>query len=86
MGFLDFYGMNMDAWIDCMSDIEGKMMSDVLNTKEPICVDLYNTDDFSKRLPKIMISLIECTAFVNQSLVRNNLYPNNGKYVVLKFL
>lgn len=86
MGFPDFYGMNMDAWIDCMSDLHGKMMSESLDTKEPICIELLNTGDFNKRLPEIMSTLIECTAFVNQRFLHNKIYPNNGKYLVLKFI
>lgn len=86
MGFPDFYGMNMDAWIDCMSDIEGRMMSESLNMSEPICIELQATEDFNKRLPEIMSSLIECTAFVNQCFLDDRIHHNNGKYIVLKFL
>lgn len=86
MGFPDFYGMNMDAWIDCMSDIGGRMMAEPLNTNEPICIELQATEDFSKRLPEIVSTLIECTAFVNQSLLDDVVHADNGKYIVLKFL
>ena len=56
--FPDYYGHNMDAWIDCMSDIG---VSDAL-----VVIRLENSKDFSSRLPQIWSALIECTAFVNQ--------------------
>lgn len=82
MGFPDFYGMNMDAWIDCMSDINGGMTKPILNTNEPICIELTETEDFNKRLPGVMDDLIECTAFVNQRFIQ----AKQDKFLVLKFL
>lgn len=46
MGFPEFYGMNMNAWIDCMSDIEGRMTKSELNSNEPVCLVILNAEDF----------------------------------------
>lgn len=87
LGFPDFYGMNMDAWIDCMSDIRGGMTSENLNTEEPLCIELLNTEDFGKRLPELLEDLIDCTAFVNQHFIQGDkIHIDTGKYVVIKFL
>ena len=87
LGFPDFYGMNMDAWIDCMSDIQGGMTSRDLNTGEPLCIELLHTEDFGKRLPKLLNDLIDCTSFVNQRFIEgDNIHVNTGKYIVIKFL
>lgn len=87
MGFPDFYGGNMDAWIDCMSDIGGLMTSNELNTVEPLCIELLHAEDFGNRLPKLLDDLIYCTAFVNQRFIQgDNIHKNTGKYIVIKFL
>ena len=82
LGFPDFYGMNWDAWIDCMGDIGGGMLSPEFNTNEPLCVELLQTEDFNKRLPDLMKHLIECTSLVNKHFIQAKV----GKYFVLKFL
>ncbi len=82
MGFPKFYGMNMDAWIDCMSDIGGGMTSSKLNTSEPICIEFLNAEDFNKRTPEMMHDLINCVTSVNQHFSKTK----EDKYLVLKFL
>lgn len=62
------------------------MMADAFNTYEPICIELLHTENFNKRLPEIMNDLIECTAFVNERFIQDKMFPDNGKYIVLKFL
>lgn len=87
MGFPDFYGMNMDAWIDCMSDIEGGMLKPELNTEEPLCIELLHTEDLGKRLPKLFDDLIGSTATVNNIFITgDNIHKNTGKFIVIKFL
>lgn len=71
LGFPDFNGANMDAWIDCLSDLqEDYGLSSVrLAGGELLHLCMTDTTDFNKRLPKIMDSLVECTAFVNSRYV-----------------
>jgi len=55
--FPDYYGNNMDAWIDCMSDLgeEGEIISIILD----------NVSALKKNNREIYDALIECSAFVN---------------------
>jgi len=70
-GFPDFYGRNMDAWIDCLSYInEGDgMCRFVLEQNELLLIRVANTKHFNERVPDVFSSLVECTAFVNQRLL-----------------
>ncbi len=67
-GFPDFYGMNMNAWIDCLSYLdEGDGMSRFhLSEGDRLDIELVETNSFKKRLPEIFDALVECTSFVNQ--------------------
>ncbi len=68
-GFPDYYGANMDAWIDCMSCLSDPLsgMSKItLEPGESLTIKLLQTADFMKRCPKQFLSLVECSAFVNQ--------------------
>tara|TARA_B100000508_G_C11465516_1_gene281795 strand:- start:5973 stop:6305 length:333 start_codon:yes stop_codon:yes gene_type:complete len=68
MGFPGFYGNNMNAWIDCMTDIDnpGTGMTSVLVGKnETLVIELSNGRDLKERLPEIHEAILECSAFVN---------------------
>ncbi len=67
-GFPDFYGMNMDAWIDCLTYLdEGDGMCRFSLTKgEMLHIEVFDTEDFNFRLPEIFDALVECSAFVNR--------------------
>ena len=72
MGFPDFYGMNMNAWIDCMSSLdESGMTRFVLRPQEQLTIEVTNTEEFARRVPEIFTALCECTAFVNQRYVHS---------------
>jgi len=67
-GFPDFYGRNMNAWIDCLSylDDPGAGMTTVHVTPGhslPLVID--NAQDFKARCPELFADLVECAAFVN---------------------
>jgi RNAse (barnase) inhibitor barstar len=82
--FFDGYGRNMDAWIDCMTDLHGEhsLSGHHLPVGDPVVLEFQHTKDFIKRCPEIFLNLIECTIFVNQR------YKNfsNAEYVLLKFI
>jgi hypothetical protein len=68
LGFPDFYGRNMDAWIDCMTSVD--TVADGLTnvTVPPGEVLLLRIDDpfdFKRRCPEQYDALLECSAFVN---------------------
>jgi len=68
LGFPDFYGRNMNAWIDCMTSVDAP--SDGLSTitVEPGEILILRIDgpfEFRRRCPEQYDALIECTAFVN---------------------
>ncbi len=76
-GFPDFYGMNMDAWIDCMSylDEDAGMTRFNLAEGEMLHIEVSAPESFNRRLPKIFDVLVECSAFVNQRYVEDEKTP-----------
>jgi hypothetical protein len=81
-GFPDFYGMNMDAWIDCLTylDEEDEMSRFLLARGEMLHIEILDTEDFNSRLPELFDALVECSAFVNRR------YVEFGKSPVLSLL
>ena len=68
LGFPDFYGRNMDAWIDCMTCIDDPSsgMTNVhIKLGEVLTIDLGAIKDFATRCPEQYKALIECSSFVN---------------------
>jgi RNAse (barnase) inhibitor barstar len=67
-GLPDFYGHNMDAWIDCMTDLDdpGSGMSEVHAPPNGIVLlKVLNAKDFAQRCPELFRALNDCSAFVN---------------------
>jgi len=68
-GFPDFYGNNMDAWIDCMGYLDNQntgMTSKVFVEKNDyVVLQLLDVDDFINRVPELYQAFTECAAFVN---------------------
>jgi RNAse (barnase) inhibitor barstar len=64
-GFPDFYGRNMNAWIDCMTSLdapEDEMTSVHGLASDPVVLQLDNANAVPK---EIFDALVECAAFVN---------------------
>ncbi len=67
-GFPDFYGRNMNAWIDCMTSIDSpddgmtKIHCEVGGT---ITMVLTEAKDLKERCPEQYTAILECSAFVN---------------------
>ena len=74
-GFPDFYGMNLDAWVDCLSDLDEdyRMCRFLLDSNEVLTIDVDNSAEFKRRLPDVFEAMIESAAFVNER------YVNDGK-------
>ena len=67
-GFPDFYGRNMDAWIDCMSSLDDPDAGMTTVHAPPggvVVLSLEGMTEFAGRCPEIYNALIECAAFVN---------------------
>lgn len=68
-GFPDYYGENMDAWIDCMTFLDAKesgMTTKIWVDKgELIVLKLENVDQLKNHAMDMYLDLIECSAFVN---------------------
>ena len=76
-GFPDFYGMNMNAWIDCLAYLdEGDGMTYFHLAKgETLNIEVSDTEDFNSRLPEVFDALVECSAFVNRRYVEDAKSP-----------
>lgn len=69
LGFPDFYGANMDAWVDCMSyldDPSAGMSQVTIEAGEMLSLEILDTEEFKKRCPEQFDALIDCTAFANR--------------------
>jgi RNAse (barnase) inhibitor barstar len=75
MGFPDFYGRNMNAWIDCMTYFDDGMTRFSVAPGELFHLEVADTKDFARRLPEIFQALIECVAFVNSRRVEKEERP-----------
>jgi hypothetical protein len=72
-GFPDFYGRNMDAWIDCMSYIDetdAGMTNPSVEKGGLVVIKVDEAPEFAKRCPEQYSALLECTAFVNYRRVK----------------
>jgi RNAse (barnase) inhibitor barstar len=67
-GFPDFYGRNMDAWVDCLSTVRDNdgMTAFKLAAGETLRIEILHFDILSKKAPEILAVLEECTAAVNE--------------------
>lgn len=75
MGFPNFYGRNMNAWIDCMSSIDEPddgMSTVTVNPGESLDIVVLGTEQGIASCPEIFQELLECTACVNQRFIDNN--------------
>ena len=65
MGFPEFYGRNMNAWIDCMTSVDEPrdgMTTIHATSKDPLTIHLDNANSMPD---EIFAGLNECAAFVN---------------------
>lgn len=68
LGFPDFYGRNMNAWIDCMTSVDTAsdgMSTITVQPGEILILRIDDPFDFRRRCPEQYDALVECTAFVN---------------------
>jgi len=68
LGFPDFYGRNMNAWIDCMTALDAReegLTRVHVGCGGVLTLALEGVNEFSKRCPEIYEALIDCVGFVN---------------------
>lgn len=63
--FPEYYGRNMNAWIDCMDEL----------TEELTLIDLGDCRTLKKTNPEIIEAINECSAFVNYRRSEANQNP-----------
>ena len=74
--FPEYYGRNMDSWIDCMSDPNLLTDAAVHNESEAVVSDtitikIENYGHLKEAAPQQWIDLIECSAFVNNRFIES---------------
>jgi RNAse (barnase) inhibitor barstar len=76
-GFPDFYGRNMDAWIDCMSSLRSDdgLVSTRLPAGEMLELELGDVDALRERVPELIEALVLATAAVNRRFMENGEAP-----------
>lgn len=78
-GFPEFYGNNMNAWIDCMSSIDspqhGMCMKIFVNPGETVTLNLKRAMEFKSRDRELYDAIIESAAFINRSRIEQGKQP-----------
>src|SRR5262249_447676 len=75
-GFPDYYGRNMNAWIDLMTYLDDSANCGVVVAKGGLVVmRIDSAAEFAARCPEQYQAVIECSAFVNQRRVRRGESP-----------
>lgn len=67
LGFPDFYGRNLNAWIDCLTyaDEDDRMRNVVVAAGDVLTLQLAGCKELRARCPEIYEALVDCAAFVN---------------------
>lgn len=81
-GFPDFYGNNMDAWIDCLSYLrdEDGMTAFRLQPTEILQIEVLHAEQLRKNAPDILAEMTFCVAVVNER------YEDYGEAPALELL
>ena len=77
-GFPNFYGRNMDAWVDCLTyldDPAAGMTRVHALAGGVVTLKLFGVTEFAARCPQQYEALIECAAFVNWRLLESGHGP-----------
>lgn len=75
MGFPEFYGRNMNAWIDCLTYFDDQMTRFTVADGNSLTLRIDNAADFQRRCPGQFQALIEDAAFVNFRRMEMGLSP-----------
>jgi len=78
LGFPEWYGRNMDAWIDCMSHLDDPatgMTTVHVESGQVLSLVIDHASAFKARCPDLFAALLECAAFVNWSRIEAGRTP-----------
>ena len=78
LGFPDFYGGNMDAWIDCMTSLDEPEdgLSEIhAPASGMLTLNIENAHELKANSPDIWVALNECAAFVNWRRMETGMSP-----------
>lgn len=77
LGFPDFYGRNMNAWIDCLTyaDEDDGMRSFTVSPEDVLTLRLDDAGAFAARCPEQYDAVVECSAFVNWRRIEEGRRP-----------
>jgi hypothetical protein len=66
-GFPDWYGRNMDAWIDLFTHMDEDDTATAVSVRpgETVTILLEGGRDLDRRAPQLYDAVVECAAFVN---------------------
>ena len=64
-GFPEYYGRNLDAWIDCMTSLDEEFNRVHVEEGEVVCISIDNAADLKERCPEQYQAFVEGSAFVN---------------------
>ena len=75
--FADYYGRNMNAWIDLMYYLDLPGQVDAISVEPGVVVGLRLDDaaNFARRTPDLYAALVECAAFVNHARLKAGQEP-----------
>ncbi|MGE4425206.1 MAG: barstar family protein [Solirubrobacteraceae bacterium] len=65
LGFMDGYGRNMDAWIDCLTAVDEDDGTSAVVVGDVLTLHLVGMDGLRTRRPDIHAALLDAAAFVN---------------------
>ena len=65
LNFPDYYGENMDAWIDCVDEL----------TEKPTLLQIENGKFLKENKPELLNAILECAAFVNYRKIEQGEKP-----------
>jgi hypothetical protein len=68
-GFPDYYGRNMNAWIDCMTYLDEPDTRVSVAKGGLVVIRVEEAEKFASRCPEQHAALLEYTAFVNHRRV-----------------
>lgn len=66
LNFPDYYGENLNAWIDCMDDVSEK----------PVTLLIENVLVLKEKAPELLMAIFECSAFINYQKIQSEQNPN----------
>lgn len=78
LGFPDFYGRNMNAWIDCLTcldDPAAGMTAVHVSRGESLVLVVDHAQGLEERCPQLFAAMVECAAFVNWRRVEVGMGP-----------